>query len=271
MCVRVTALGSRLVLGGGAHPMVQPAIGAQWAFCVSEHRLNQLISLTPNQCGFVTEKGTSDAIQTIRILLEKTKTNKKNLHMVFIDLEKAFDHVPRDLIWEALRSQLVPESYISLIKDMYTDLKTQVVSPAGKSDSFSITAGVHQGSTLSPLLFNVTIDYLTKSCQKPVPWNILNADDVALISEDIDDLQHTFNTWIDALEKMGSRLAERKLSICRKCACCVGRAGGVTLLDKIRNDNEEVLKSHLYPRNLKKIVSGGTGISYVAQKIIWSS
>ncbi|XP_047983973.1 uncharacterized protein LOC125224599 [Leguminivora glycinivorella] len=61
---------------------------------------------------------------------EKRKTNKKNLHMVFIDLEKAFDHVPRDLIWEALRDQLVPESYISLIKDMYSDVKTQVMSPA---------------------------------------------------------------------------------------------------------------------------------------------
>ena len=48
--------------------------------------------------------------------------------MVFIELEKAFDHIPRDLIWEALRQQLVLEYYINFIQDMYKDVTTHVLS-----------------------------------------------------------------------------------------------------------------------------------------------
>lgn len=85
---------------------------------ILNNRLTDIITLTLNQCGFVAGKSTSDPIQTIRILLEKAINKRSNLHMVFIDLEKAFDHIPRDLTWEALRSQLVPEKYIALIQDM---------------------------------------------------------------------------------------------------------------------------------------------------------
>lgn len=58
---------------------------------ILNNRLKQIISLTPNQCGFVAAKSISDAIHTVRILMEKAKTNKTNLHMIFIDIEKAFD------------------------------------------------------------------------------------------------------------------------------------------------------------------------------------
>ncbi|XP_047988405.1 uncharacterized protein LOC125228012 [Leguminivora glycinivorella] len=173
-------------------------------------RLNCIVKLTPNQCGFVAGKGTSDAIQAIRILIEKAKHNSTNLHMIFIDLEKAFDHVPRDLIWEALRAQLIPEVYINLIMDMYADVTTQVICPAGMSDSFELKVGVHQGSTLSPLLFNVTMDYLTQKCQRTVPWHLLYADDVALIAETETDLQRDLNSWVDALEGHGLKISRKK-------------------------------------------------------------
>ncbi|XP_039760423.1 uncharacterized protein LOC120634096 [Pararge aegeria] len=177
---------------------------------ILNNRIRDIVELTPNQCGFVTGKGTSDAIQTIRIMLEKAKINKSNLHMIFIDLEKAFDHVPRNLIWQSLRAQNVPEQYICLIQDMYNNVTTQVVSAAGTSDGFAIEVGVHQGSALSPLLFNVNMDYLTKDCQRPVPWNILYADDVVLISDTVAELQSQLNLWITSLEENGLRISRGK-------------------------------------------------------------
>ena len=54
-------------------------------------RLRGIVKLNENQCGFVEGKSTLDAIQSLRILIEKHRENNTDLHMVFIDLEKAFD------------------------------------------------------------------------------------------------------------------------------------------------------------------------------------
>ena len=43
----------------------------------------------------------------------------KELHLFFVDLEKAYDMVPRELIWYSLRRKGVPEAYINIIRDMY--------------------------------------------------------------------------------------------------------------------------------------------------------
>lgn len=89
-------------------------------------RIRTLIELHPNQCGFVGGRSTTDAIQSFRILTEKYKAAKKDLFVIFIDLQKAFDSVPRHLIWAALRSHNVPEIYVDLIKDMYSDANTMI-------------------------------------------------------------------------------------------------------------------------------------------------
>jgi hypothetical protein len=51
---------------------------------------------------------------------------KKDLHMVFIDLEKAYDKVPRNVMWWALQKHKVSTKYITLIKDMYDNIMTSV-------------------------------------------------------------------------------------------------------------------------------------------------
>ncbi|GAB0086735.1 hypothetical protein DMENIID0001_009020 [Sergentomyia squamirostris] len=76
--------------------------------------------------------------------MEKYKVAKKDLHMVFIDLEKAFDRIPRKLIWEALRGRGVPEGYVTVIQDMYRDVTTQVRSLSGVGERFGVRVGVHQ-------------------------------------------------------------------------------------------------------------------------------
>ncbi|KAI5749565.1 hypothetical protein M8J76_009230 [Diaphorina citri] len=128
---------------------------------VIENRLRKIINIHENQCGFVSGKSTMDAVQTVRIMVEKYRDAKKNLHLVFIDLEKAFDRVPRTLIYEALRSHDVPEEYVRLIMDMYDKTTKQIRCTSGISSKFNIKVGVHQGSVLSPLLFIMIINHLT--------------------------------------------------------------------------------------------------------------
>jgi hypothetical protein len=54
--------------------------------------------------------------------MERFREQKKDLHMVFIDLEKAYDKVPRNVMWWALEKHKVPTKYITLSKDMYRDV-----------------------------------------------------------------------------------------------------------------------------------------------------
>lgn len=105
---------------------------------VINKRLLDITNVTENQCAFVAGRSTTDAIHSVRTLMEKYRDNKTDLHMIFIDLEKAFDWVPRELIWHALRAQSVPEHYIMIVKDMtYHQVSTKVRSPAGTSDEFN--------------------------------------------------------------------------------------------------------------------------------------
>ena len=58
--------------------------------------------------------------------MEKYEMAERNLYMVFVDLEKAFDHVSRDVIWWSLRRKGVLERQIKAILEMYTNIETSV-------------------------------------------------------------------------------------------------------------------------------------------------
>jgi hypothetical protein len=67
-----------------------------------------------------------EAIFLIRQLMERCKEQKKHLHMIFIDLEKAYDKASRNVMWWALQKQKVSTKYITLIKNMYDNVVTSV-------------------------------------------------------------------------------------------------------------------------------------------------
>ncbi|GKC15484.1 retrovirus-related pol polyprotein LINE-1 [Tanacetum coccineum] len=69
---------------------------------VIERRLRRETSVSENQFGFMPGRSSIEAIHLIRSLMEKYKERQRDVHLAFIDLEKAYDSVPRNLIWKTL-------------------------------------------------------------------------------------------------------------------------------------------------------------------------
>jgi len=73
--------------------------------------------------------------------------------------------------------------YIRVIKDMYEGGRTSVRMLRGVTDDFFVGIGLHQGSALSPFLFTLVVDELTRGIQDELSWCMLFADDIILIDE----------------------------------------------------------------------------------------
>ena len=78
---------------------------------------------------------------------------EKDLPIVFIDLEKAYDKIPMNVMWWALDIHKVPTKYVGLIKDMYNNVVTSARTSDEDTDDFPIRIKLHQVSALSPSLF----------------------------------------------------------------------------------------------------------------------
>jgi hypothetical protein len=91
-----------------------------------KHRLRQVTNVTKKQFGFMPGRSTMEVIFLIKLLMERYRERKKDLHMVFIDLEKAYEKVPKNVVWWALQKHKVSTKYITLIKDVYDDVVTSV-------------------------------------------------------------------------------------------------------------------------------------------------
>jgi hypothetical protein len=105
---------------------------------IIEHRLRGVTNVTENQFGFMSGRSTIEAIFLVRQLMERCREQKKGLHMIFIDLEKTYDKVPRNVMWLALQKHKVSSKCITLIKDTYDNVVTSVRTSDGDTIDFPI-------------------------------------------------------------------------------------------------------------------------------------
>ena len=173
---------------------------------VLEEKLRKITHIGENQFGFRPAKSTIDAIFIVRQLQEKYMEKKKKLYHIFVDLEKAFDKIPRKAIVWALRRQLVPEILIRRVMMLYEDSRSKMRAAGEESESFPINVGVHQGSALSPLLFILIMEEATKECQDEALWHLLYADDLVLTAESKEEVERKFLEWKRPLETRGMKV-----------------------------------------------------------------
>nr|XP_032519210.1 uncharacterized protein LOC116771476 [Danaus plexippus plexippus] len=113
------------------------------------------------------------------------------------------------ILW-GLRFKGIPEAYIDIIRDMYRDSVSMVRTAVGDTKPFPISVGVHQGSALSPFLFNVVLDTVSANIQDQPPWLMMYADDIALIDVSRLTLERRVNLSVksEKFRYLGSLLHE---------------------------------------------------------------
>nr|GEV28416.1 DNA-directed DNA polymerase [Tanacetum cinerariifolium] len=104
---------------------------------------------------------------------------------------------------------------------MYDGAKTRVRTTMGNTEYFSVKVGLHQGSAISPYLFTLILDELSRGIQENIPWCMIFAEDIVLIAESAERLNNRLESWRKTLEDNGLRVSREKMKYLR---CDFGRA-----------------------------------------------
>ena len=112
-----------------------------------------------------------------------------------------------------MRQAGVPECYVESIQDMYEGARTSVRSAAGLTEDFEVRVGLCQGSALSPFLFPIIMDVLTKDVRKEAPWDMMFVDDVVLCRENKEELEVSLERWRKVFEQRGLRVSRKRRNI----------------------------------------------------------
>ena len=179
----------------------------------NEEYIRESVIIDDMQFGFMPGKGTMDAIFISRIMQESFLAKKKDLYFTLVDLEKAFDRVPRQVVTWALRKVGLEEWIIRVVKTMYENAKSTANINGTLDDPFPVRDGVHEGSVLSPLLFIIVLEALSREFRRGLPWELLYADDLLLMSDSIEELEILFERWKSGMEQKGLRVNTGKTKV----------------------------------------------------------
>ena len=109
-----------------------------------------------SQCGFRPGRGCTDATFTVKMAMKKRREHGLESWILFLDLVKAFDRVPRELLWKVLGKLGVPKKLIQLLKSLHVHFVVKFSVNDIFHEILNII-GVKQGDILGPRLFNLFI------------------------------------------------------------------------------------------------------------------
>uniref|UniRef100_A0A669EXX2 Reverse transcriptase domain-containing protein n=1 Tax=Oreochromis niloticus TaxID=8128 RepID=A0A669EXX2_ORENI len=205
---------------------------------VLERRVRPLVEprIQEEQCGFRPGRGTLDQLFILSRILEGAWEFAQPVYMCFVDLEKAFDRVPWGVLWEVLQEYGVSGPLLRAIRSLYNHRKSLVRIAGNKSDSFPVGDGLRQGCPLSPVLFIIFMDRISRRSQVAEGLHfgglrissLLFADDVVLLASSGEGLQLALERFAAECEAAGIRISTSKseaMVLSRKRVECPLRVG----------------------------------------------
>jgi sorting nexin-29 len=119
-----------------------------------------------HQCGFRCNRSTTGQIFYVCQILEKKWEYNSTLRQLFIDPEKAYDSVRREVLYNILIKFGIPMKLVGLITMCLNETYSRLHIGKNMSDKFTVQNGLKQGDALSPLLFNFALEYAIRRAQE---------------------------------------------------------------------------------------------------------
>ena len=178
----------------------------------------------------------------VRRLQELGRRRKIPLYVCFVDLQKAYDSVDRELLWKVLARAGIPTEMVAVIRQFHDGMRARVRMDDGElSDWFRVSQGLRQGCTMSPPLFNVffaapleiiarrfsedevimqNLVYLKEETGARVGttldqvrralWAMLYADDAGVVSKSANGLARMMTIIVEVFREFGLMVSEKK-------------------------------------------------------------
>lgn len=212
---------------------VIPSIARLFSSILSKKIEKEISSLSEEQSGFRLGRSCLDNIHCLRQIIEKCKSRNVDLYLTFIDLEKAYDSVPRSKLWEAMRRVNIKEKWINIVKKLYKNTEAKIKIGKMVTQNILVNKGLKQGCGLSPILFNIYLEQALHTWYKKCSGmgieigddnlhSLLYADDQILITQDEEDNEYMLRKLKEEYNRWGLDINFNKTE-----CMCIGR----TLMD----------------------------------------
>lgn len=166
------------------------------------------------QAGFRAGRSTVDHLFTITQVMEKKLGYNQELHLLFVDLKKAYDSIPLSKLWHALETSNINTELIKAVRSLYEDIKTKIKQGKNISKGFKTDKGLKQGCCLSPTLFKIYLEQAIKTWKRNsrgmglpledyILYTLSFADDQVVIAQDYEDLEYMTRKLIEEYTKWG--------------------------------------------------------------------
>ncbi|GBM24914.1 Retrovirus-related Pol polyprotein from type-2 retrotransposable element R2DM, partial [Araneus ventricosus] len=164
------------------------------------------------QKGFTPFDGVLEHNFILQTRLESARAHKKDLCVAWLDVTNAFGALPHPLIYKALHAAGTGDQFVKIIKDIYTDCSTSILTNDSITGPIPIKSGVKQGCPISGLLFNMSIDHILRRVQGDFTDHriLAFADDLCLIGDSREDLQDMLDVVFEEMSKIGLLLNPSK-------------------------------------------------------------
>ena len=163
-------------------------------------RLQQYMNreLPDVQAGFRKRRGTRDQIANIHWIIEKARVWEKHLILLYWLCQSLWLWITTN--WKILQKMGIPDHLTCLLRNLYAGQEATVRTGYGTIHWFQIGKGVHQGSILSPCLFNLYAEYIVwnagldeSQAEMKISGRNINsfkyADDTTLMAESEEELK----------------------------------------------------------------------------------